>query len=129
MQRLNAMTLGALCIGFAGFIYDSATAQTPARACPAHAVSIYFEKDAAEVSPASKQLVERIAQEAKACGAKQVTAELRSDNGRAAALSGAFATHGVKLTVAAPPRLMPVSDGIAERTATVRIFATPQRVG
>ena len=31
MQRLTAMTLGALAIGLAGYAYDAASAQTPAK--------------------------------------------------------------------------------------------------
>jgi hypothetical protein len=96
MQRLTLMTAGALLLGFGGFVYDSAVAQTPA-SCSSREVSIYFDKDTTEFNKFSQQLVERVATEAKACGARQVVAEVKSGPDRAQAVSHAFQDLGVKV--------------------------------
>lgn len=126
MQKLTAMTLGAILIGLAGFVYDTASGQQPT-ACPQREVALYFEKGATEFNDMSKQLVQRVALEAKACGAKQVVAETKGGE-RAAAISQAFEPFGVRVILVSP-RLSTSGDGISDRTATVRLGPTRQAVG
>ncbi len=126
MQKLKAMTLGAVLIGLAGFVYDTASAQQPA-ACPQREVALYFEKGAAEFNDMSKQLVQRVAMEAKACGAKQVVAETKTGE-RAQAVSEAFEPFGIRVILVSQ-RLSTSGDAISDRTATVRLGPTRQVVG
>ena len=120
MQRLTLMTIGAALIGFGGFAYDSAVAQTPA-SCSSREVSIYFDKDSTEFNKFSQQLVERVATEAKACGAKQVVAEVKSGPDRAEAVSHAFQDLGVKVIVTGTPEVVPASESVADREVVVRV--------
>lgn len=120
MQRLTLMTIGAALIGFCGFAYDTALAQTPAE-CSAREVSIYFDKDTTEFNKFSQQLVERVATEAKACGAKQVVAEVKSGPDRAQAVSHAFQDLGVKVIVTGSPDVIPASESVADREVIVRV--------
>lgn len=129
MQRLTAMTLGAAFIGFCGFMYDTASAQTSATSCSGREVSIYFDKDTTEFNQFSKQLVERVATEAKTCGAKEVVAEVKSGPERAQALSEAFQDLGVKVILVGPQRIAPGGDSIADRAAIVRIAGSKMNIG
>ncbi len=129
MQRLTAMTLGAAFIGFCGFMYDSAAAQAPAASCSGREVSIYFDKDTTEFNQFSKQLVERVATEAKTCGSKQVVAEVKSGPERAAAVSEAFQDLGVKVILVGRPPAAPSSDSIADRAVIVRVAGRQNAVG
>jgi hypothetical protein len=130
MQKLTALTLGAAMIGFCGFIYDGATAQAGA-ACPAREVSIYFDKDTTAFNKFSQQLVERVATEAKACGSKQVVAEVKSGADRAEAVSSAFQHLGVKVVLVGQPSATPAADSIADREVVIRVASATQsrRVG
>ena len=126
MQRLTLMTAGALLLGFGGFVYDSAVAQTPA-SCSSREVSIYFDKDTTEFNKFSQQLVERVGTEAKACGARQVVAEVKSGPDRAQAVSHAFQDLGVKVIVVGNPRAVPAAESVADREVIVRV-AGGQRI-
>lgn len=120
MQKLTAMTLGALALGAVAFTYDTAKAQTPAT-CPTHEVSLYFEQGKTEFNEFSRQLVERVAAEAKACGARQIVAETPVTGQRAKAVRQAFAARGVDVILVGPSRLAPADDSIASRSANVRL--------
>jgi len=125
MQKLTLMTMGAAFIGVCGLVYDTASAQTPA-ACSDREVSIYFDRDTTEFNKFSQQLVERVATEAKTCGAKEVVAELKSGPERAQAVTGAFKDLGVKVTFLHPPAANTASDSVADRAVIVRV-ASVQR--
>ena len=120
MQPLTAMAMGALALGVAAFAWDSATAQTP-DACPTQEVSLYFEKGQTEFNGFSKAVVERVAAEARACGAQQLVAETKVRGARAEAIVDAFASQGVQVVLAGQPRTAPqAGDFIADRAASVR---------
>jgi hypothetical protein len=119
MKALTAMTFGAAMIGLAGLVYDGATAGQP-MACPDREASIYFEHGAARLSESSNTVIDRIAAEAKACGAVQVIARTDTD-ARAQTLSRAFEARGLRLVVVEPPSVAPSADDgfIAGRVAKV----------
>lgn len=129
MQRLTAMTLGAAFIGFCGLVYDGAAAQTSAASCSGREVSIYFDKDTTEFNQFSKQLVERVATEAKTCGSKQVVAEVKSGAERAEAVSEAFQDLGVKVILVGPPVAASKGDSIADRAVIVRVASRHTKLG
>jgi hypothetical protein len=104
MQTLTAMTLGAAALGAAAFAYDSSIGETPNR-CPSHRVSVYFEKDATGLNVFSEAVIDRIAQEARACG-----------------VTRAFASKGLGVIVASTPQATPqTGEVIAGRAAVVRL--------
>lgn len=119
MKALTTMTIGAAMIGLAGLVYDGATAGQP-MACPDRAASIYFERGAAELSEASNTVIDRIAAEAKACGADEVIARTDTD-ARVETLTRAFEARGLRLVVVKPPSVAPSADDsfIAGRVAKV----------
>lgn len=132
MQKLTLMTVGALLIGFGGFIYDAAHAQSlyakdPA-SCSSREVSIYFDKDTTAFNKFSQQLVERIAADAKACGARQIVAEVKSGPERAQAVSHAFNDLGVGVILTGNPKLVPAAETLADREVVVRVVDRQQRV-
>lgn len=120
MQTLTAMTLGALALGAAGFAYDSSTGQTPP-ACPDREASVYFEKGEARFNDFSTAVIERVAAEARACGAQAVVAETSIGGAYAEAITSAFDAKGLNVIVAAPPTAPPAGDFIAGRAANVRL--------
>lgn len=121
MQALTTMTLAALALGAAAFAYDTARADPPAN-CPSHEVSLYFEQGQNEFNTFSKQLVERVAGEAKECGARQIVAETPVTGERAKAIQQAFESRGIKVILVGPPRIAPAGDdSIAGRAANVRL--------
>ena len=130
MQRLTALTLGAAMLGLCGLVYDNASAQGSA-ACPVREVSIYFDKDTTAFNKFSQQLVERIATEAKACGSKQVVAEVKSGPARADAVTDAFEHLGVKVVFAKQPAAQSLAESVADREVTIRVASTApsRRVG
>ncbi len=128
MQRLTLMTVGAMMIGFVGFVYDSAIAQTPT-SCSSREVSIYFDKDTTEFNKFSQQHVERVATEAKACGARQVVAEVKSGPDRAEAVSHAFADLGVKVILVGATHEAAAGESVADREVVVRVARQHNAVG
>jgi hypothetical protein len=120
MQTLTAMTLGALALGAAGFAYDSSTGQTPP-ACPEREASVYFEKGEPRFNDFSTAVIERVAAEARACGAREVVAETSIGGPYADAISSAFVAKGLNVVVAAPPTPPAAGDFIAGRAASVRL--------
>lgn len=128
MQRLTAMTIGAALLGLAGFVYDSATAQAP-KVCSTRAVDIYFEKDSTEFNAFSQQLVERMAQEARSCGSKQVVVENAAGPKRADAVSQKLRSLGVQVIFGPQKAATPAGDSIADRAVTLRIAGKGIAVG
>jgi len=124
MQRLTALTLGAAMIGFCGFVYDNAVAQTPA-SCPGRVVSIYFDADSTAFNTFSQQLVERVATDAKACSG-QVVAEVKSGPDRARAVSDAFQRLGVKVVLAGQPAAASAAETVADREVVIRVAGKAQ---
>ncbi len=121
MRALTAMTLGALALGVAAFAYDTARAEPPVD-CPTQEVSLYFEHGKSEFNDFSKQLVERVAAEAKACGARQIVAETKVGGERARTVQQAFASRGVEVILVGPTHLSPTGGAdIADRAANVRL--------
>ncbi|MDP3736943.1 MAG: hypothetical protein Q8R02_06110 [Hyphomonadaceae bacterium] len=126
MQPLTTLTLAALALGAAAFAYDSATAQTPA-SCPTHEVSLYFEKGQTQLNDYSKQVADRIAAEAKACGAREIVAETKVSGKRALAITETFEALGVNVVLVGPHLwLVSAGDTVADRTAKVRITVDSQ---
>ena len=125
MRALTAMTIGAAMIGLAGFVYDTATADQT-MACPDRESAVYFENGKTRLNEFSNVVIDRVAAEAKACGAREVVAETNS-NARAQAVANAFEARGLQVVVVTPPRAAPVSDDgfIANRTAKVRLTVNP----
>jgi hypothetical protein len=128
MQRLTAMTLGAVLIGLCGFVYDQASAQTP-QACSQREIDVYFERDSTAFNEFSKQLVERVAQEARNCGSRQVVVKAASGAERAQAVSSAFNKLGVKVILVPTSVSAPQSDSVADRAVTIRVASMPNAVG
>ena len=121
MQTLTAMTLGALAIGGAAFAWDTSIGQTPSR-CPTHQASLYFEKDATGLNVFSEAVIDRIADEARACGARQVVARTSLGEAHADAITRAFAAKGLGVIVASTAQPTPHADEfIAGRAAVVRL--------
>lgn len=116
MQTLTAMTLGALALGMAGFAYDAST--HTAVACSDREASIRFEAGKAGMDDLSQRIVERMAAEAKACGADAVVAT--TDGKHAAVLAKAFRPTGVKLVTADAPANADASAG-PDAAASVRL--------
>lgn len=130
MQKLTLMTVGALLIGFGGFIYDAANAQSlyaQETSC-SREVSIYFDKDTTEFNKFSQQLVERVAADAKTCGAKQIVAEVKSGPERAQAVSHAFNDLGVGVILTGNPKLVPMTETVADREVVIRLAANQPRI-
>jgi ABC-type sugar transport system substrate-binding protein len=124
MSALTMMTVSAALIGLVGFVYDTATADK-AMACPDRAASVYFETGKTNLNPFSEAVIDRVAAEAKACGAAQVVAQADSE-ARAKAVSKAFESRGVDVVVVTPPAPPPSDDGfIAQRAAQVRLTLSP----
>lgn len=120
MQALTAMTLGALALAAAGFVYDSSTGQTGPQ-CPVREAAVYFEKGEPRFNAFSTAVIERVAAEARACGARQVVAETSVGGAHAEAIARAFEAKGVNVVVAPPTTAPASSDFIAGRAANVRL--------
>ena len=121
MQTLTAMTVGALTLGVAAFAYDSSTGQAPAM-CSSHEASVYFERNSTQFNNFAMAVIDRVAQDARACGASQVVAQTSMDQAHADAITRAFASKGLDVVLAGPPNTAPRgSDFIADRAAVVRL--------
>lgn len=121
MQRLTAMTLGALAIGLAGFAFD-ANAQTPApQPCAQHEATIYFAPNSNALNEYSDYAIERMAAEARACGALDIVVQTTAGRERARAVAIALEGRGLRPVVSSAPVLIPVGDGIMARSVTLRV--------
>jgi hypothetical protein len=121
MQSLTALTLGALALGTAAFAYDASTGQTPAM-CSSHQASVYFERNSVEFNNFAMAVIDRVAQDARACGASQVVAQARTDSAHADAITRAFASKGLGVVLVGSPATAPQpSDFVADRAVGVRL--------
>lgn len=142
MEKLTALTLGAVALGSAGLAYDAVSgrrgepvvatariefveARTLPEDCTGRQAAVYFEQGSARVSAASKVVLERIAAEAKACGksAKLVAEAPQGDleRRRAEALESMFANTGVKAQVRTPAVTTVAASGVEARAATIEL--------
>jgi hypothetical protein len=131
MKTMMAIAVAAA-VATVGMIEGVARADTlPATgACATHQASIYFAKNAVELNSYSKQVVARLAVDAKACGRSQVFAD--APNGalkpqRAAAISSVFAANGVQavLVRASSTDTAPTNESVLDRAAAVRVRIAP----
>jgi hypothetical protein len=120
MNRLTAMTMGAAMIGFCGFVYDSASAQTPA-ACPSHEATVYFGQESAELDSNQNYAVVTMAEAARSCGAKGVVVQAVGNGERANAVATALKQRGIKTTVVTLPALALAGDTMIARAVTLRV--------
>ncbi len=122
MQKLSLVVLAALGAAFASIGPAAAQARNQAPDCPAREVSLYFERDKAELNSFSKVLVDKVVTEAKSCGARQILAEAQADPAHAHAISDAFESRGLKVVMAASPRTSAApSEAMAARATSVRL--------
>lgn len=131
MQRLTIMTLGALAIGFGAFVYDKASAQTSAnmapislQSCPKYESSVYFAPNSADMNAYGVYTIGKVAQEAKACGAKGVVVQAAADGDRADAVASALRAKGLKAVIVPSQALALSEETIVNRSVTLRV-ATP----
>lgn len=121
MQRLTAMTLGAALIGLGGFVYDAASAQTPA-ACPNHEATVYFSQDSSRLDSHQNYALVTMAEAARACGSKNIVVQGIGNTDRARVVATALKRHGVKTTVVTlPAALAPAADTMLTRSVTLRV--------
>jgi hypothetical protein len=134
MKAMMAIATAAA-LATMGMIEGVARAE-PARAsdasCAAREASVYFAPGGAELNAFSKQIIDRIAADAKACGRAQVAAD--APNGamkaqRMGAIASAFAADGVHLAAlkAAPSAAKAAyapGETMTERTAVLRLIPT-----
>ena len=127
MTAKTAQMMGALGASL-WLLAAPALGQEPCEARPA---AVYFEPGATTFNAESKAVIDRVAQEAKTCGAKRVVAE--APNGeRGKAISDAFASQGVTVVLGnAPnaPKMISPDESMRDRSATLRVDARAGRVG
>lgn len=125
MQRLTIKTLGALAIGISGFVCDSASAQTPVKlsACPQYESTIYFAPDSAGLNAFSGYTIEKVAQDARACGAKGVIVQAATEGDRADTVATALRAQGLKAVIIPSPALALSDESIVSRSVTLRVAA------
>jgi ABC-type sugar transport system substrate-binding protein len=132
MKLMTAITLGIFAIGGVAFA-AKAGAQTsrttqPCKSSEPREVSLYFERDQAQLNDFSKTLVDRVASEAKNCGLTQVVAETRIDAKRAAVISDTFKSRGVRVILVSPAMTQATGDDVAARAAKLRLTLS-DRIG
>jgi hypothetical protein len=120
MNRLTALTLGAAMIGVCGFVYDAASAQTPA-ACPSHEATVYFGHNSVELNAHQNYAVVTMAEAAHTCGARGVVVQTVGDGERANAVATALKLRGIKTTVVTLPALALSGDTMIARSVTLRV--------
>lgn len=129
MQRLTAMTLGAAFIGFCGYLFDaSATAQTPAP-CATHEATVYFAPDSSSLNEYADYALDRMAEAARACGAKGVIVQVSSEGDRAKAVANALRGRGVKAVIQPVPTLAISGDTMVARAVTLHVATPTSSVG
>jgi hypothetical protein len=135
MQKLTAMTFGALVLGFGAFVVD-ATAQPPAHPvpqsaarCDAHEVAVYFSKGSAELNEYGQALVKGMAEDARVCGAGSVTVQAVSSPAHANAVARELKAEGIEPVILRIPALVPVADTMAARSVVLRVGPPAATVG
>ena len=85
MKAMMAIATAAA-LATIGVIEGAAHAQTPqpSASCRTHEASIYFEKNGVELNPFSRQIIARLAADAKSCGRAQVDVYTLADQVHAA---------------------------------------------
>jgi hypothetical protein len=126
MQRLNLMTLAAIAIGFGAYAYDAASAQTRST-CPTYESTVYFAPNSASLNEFSDYTINKMATDAKACGAKGVVVEAAADGERAKIVADALRTKGIKAVIVPAPALAQSAETILNRAVVLRV-ATPRNV-
>jgi len=123
MQRLTLMTLGALAVGLAGHAHDASaqTSASKASACPAYESTVYFAPDSTELNTFSDYTIVRIAEEARACGAKGIVVQAAADGARAQSVASALRSRGIKAVVIPWPALALSGETIVARSVTLRV--------
>ncbi len=124
MQRLTAMTLGAFAIGLAGYAYDAASAQTPAAnaaACPTYESTVYFAPNSAELNSYSDYTIVRIAEAARACGAKGIVVQAAADGDRAQTVATALRSKGLKAVIVPSSALALAGETMIARSVVLRV--------
>jgi hypothetical protein len=119
MQALTAMTLGALALGAAAFLYDAAA--DPVSCSGGREGAVYFEKGKSEINEFSRAVVERVAREAKVCGLTAVVADAGIGHKRAVALAQAFKPLGLQVILAEHGLAADKGDLVADRAARIRL--------
>lgn len=142
MTKLVSMTLAGLML-LSVVLVSAAAAQSPGtqslgtqssgtgapcKSSEPREVSLYFERDQMQLNDFSKALVDRVASEAKACGLTQVIAETKIDAKRAAVITDTFKSRGVKVILISPAMMPATGDGIAARSAKLRLTLS-DRIG
>jgi hypothetical protein len=128
MKLMTAITLGIFAIGGVAFAAANASAQQPCKSSEPREVSLYFERDQAQLNDFSKTLVDRVASEAKNCGLTQVVAETKIDARRAAVISDTFKSRGVRVILVSPAMMPASGDDVAARAAKLRLTLS-DRIG
>ena len=131
MTTFRKMIAGAAFVGASIMLAGAASADT---GCGTREVSLYFEKGQTEFNDFSRAVVERVASEAKACGATQIVAEApdgKLEAKRSAAIRKAFDHAGVKVILvgASLPVKMAAAENVLDRGASVRLVMPGQAVG
>jgi hypothetical protein len=131
MKTMMAIAVAAA-LATVGMIEGVARADTlPATgACAMHQGAIYFAKNAVELNAYSRQVVARLAADAKACGRAQVFAD--APDGalkpqRAAAISSAFRANGVEAVLirVSSTDTAPANGSVLDRAAAIRVQIAP----
>ncbi|MBI1358677.1 MAG: hypothetical protein GC155_00155 [Alphaproteobacteria bacterium] len=128
MKAMMAIAVGMALATMAG-VEGVAHADSP---CASEQASIYFEKDRSDVTPASREIVDRLAAQAKSCRRAQVVADAPQGalhDARANALRRSFAQAGVHVVLASSSPLQ-ASASIGEelvlgRSAVLRVEPSP----
>lgn len=128
MRMWQLVTIAFVGMGVASYV-TAKEAHAQQAACSAREVTLYFEKDGVAVNAASRAIVEKLAADAKACGAKDVIVDAPNgalERRRASAIESAFRQQGVTATLVLPATLepKPVVETVLDRAARVRISPT-----
>lgn len=130
MQRLTIMILGALAIGLSAFVCDQASAQTAAnmapvslKSCPKYESTVYFAPDSTGLNAYSDYTIDRMAEDAKACGAKGVIVQAADAGERAATVATALRAHGLKAVIVPSPAIALSGETIVNRSVILRVAA------
>jgi hypothetical protein len=125
MTKLISMLLAGMMLLGVMFV-STATAQssqtmTPCKSSEPREVSLYFERDRAELNDFSKALVDRVANEAKNCGLSRIVAETKIDAKRASVISETFKSRGINVILVSPAMMPVAGDDITARSAKLRL--------
>ena len=132
MMKLVSMVLAGLMLLGMMFVStamaQSSTGAAPCKSTEPREVSLYFERDQSQLNDFSKTLVDRVASEAKNCGLTQVVAETKIDAKRAAVITDTFKSRGVKVILVSPAMMPAAGEGVAARSAKLRLTLS-DRIG